>query len=69
MSNEPDYSINGEHYYHGQMVQVCPLPLSPKNLNGVLRLQIRSIHGATNWLTITPQQFQAIERILTAPKS
>lgn len=50
-------------YIQSELLAVCPLPVS-EGENGEIRLQIRSERGQTKWLTITPEQFKAIELAL-----
>lgn len=55
-------------YIDAQLFRAIPLPLTEVNTseekNGQIRLQVRTKHGATNWLNVTPYQMQAIETIL-----
>lgn len=55
-------------YIDSQLFRAIPLPLTEANTseekNGQIRIQIRTKHGSTNWLNVTPYQMQEIESIL-----
>lgn len=44
------------HYIKQQMETVCPLPLNGGQ-NGLIKLQIISERGRTNWLDISEDEF------------
>lgn len=56
------------NYIDAQLFKAIPMPLSERNAsddrNGQINLKIRTQHGQTNWLNVTPRQMQAIEEIL-----
>ena len=56
------------NYIDAQLFKAIPMPLSDRNAdddrNGQINLKIRTQHGQTNWLNVTPRQMQAIEAIL-----
>lgn len=49
------------NYYSNQLLKVCPFPVEQ---NGIIRLQLSSQQGKTNYMDITPDQFRLIERVL-----
>jgi len=55
-------------YIDSQLFRAIPLPLTEANTsedkNGQIRLQVRTKHGATNWLNVSPSQMREIETIL-----
>ena len=61
---EHDYTL--DNYYSSLFLLACPLPVLPENQNGPINMQISTGHGSTGWLHITPAQFIAIEKLLTA---
>ena len=54
---------NAINYIEGQVFSVMPFPVDSKH-QGQICLQMRSEHGATNWLNITPEDCQKIEAVL-----
>lgn len=56
MSNETDYG-----YRNGQMVKACPFPLADQT---TLKIQLRSEHGKSNYMDVTPQEWRLIELVL-----
>jgi hypothetical protein len=48
-------------YIEAQMLAVNPLPIDDKM---EILIKVHTMHGETNWLTITGEQFKQIERIL-----
>jgi len=56
------------NYIESQLFRAIPLPLTEKNeseeKNGQIRLKVRTKHGETNWLNVSPQKMQEIEAIL-----
>ncbi len=55
-------------YIDSQLFRAIPLPLTEENTkeekNGQIRLKVRTKHGETNWLNVTPRQMQEIESVL-----
>jgi hypothetical protein len=55
-------------YIDAQLFKAIPMPLTEANSsderNGQIRLQVRTKHGATNWLNVSPSQMRDIETIL-----
>jgi hypothetical protein len=55
-------------YRTQELYAACPLPLweaeAHNNYPFGITLQIRTEHGKTKWLTITPAEFKEIETIL-----
>jgi len=55
-------------YIDAQLFKAIPMPLTEANSsderNGQIRLQVRTKHGATNWLNVSPSQMREIETIL-----
>jgi hypothetical protein len=49
------------NYYADQLLKVCPFPVEK---NGIIRLQLTSEHGKTNYLNLTPYQFRIVEQVL-----
>jgi hypothetical protein len=49
------------NYYADQLLKVCPFPVEK---NGIIRLQLSSEQGKTNYMDITPTQFRLIEKVL-----
>ena len=56
MSNETNYG-----YRNGQMVKACPFPLVDQT---TLKIQLRSEHGKSNYMDVTPQEWRLIELVL-----
>jgi len=56
------------NYIDTQLIRAIPMPLTEKNAseerNGQIRLKVRTKHGETNWLNVSPQKMQEIEAIL-----
>ncbi len=56
------------NYIDTQLFRAIPMPLTEKNAseerNGQIRLKVRTRHGETNWLNVSPQKMQEIEAIL-----
>lgn len=54
------------NYYEQQLFQVAPLPLydGTANYPDGFDITIHSTFGKTNFLRITPEQMQKIERVL-----
>lgn len=50
-------------YIKYQFDRVCPFDVPLESVVGI-RLKLHSEHGETNWLSVTPEQFKAIERLL-----
>ena len=50
-------------YIESQFYTVAPLPVLSGD-NGQFRLKITSERGETKWISITPEEFKAIERVL-----
>lgn len=48
-------------YREQELYAACPLP--PASV-GEIRIQIRTAEGASKWLSITPDEFKAIEDVL-----
>jgi hypothetical protein len=55
-------------YIDAQLFRAIPMPLTEANSsderNGQIRLQVKTKHGATNWLNVSPSQMRDIETIL-----
>lgn len=51
-------------YINEQTMRVAPFPIAPNSRNGAVKIQLRSVHGKTDWIEITPEQHKQIERIL-----
>lgn len=49
------------NYIEKELFAACPMP--PADC-GTLRIQMRSDHGSTKWLNVTPEEWKQIERIL-----
>ena len=49
------------NYYADQLLKVCPFPVEK---NGIIRIQLTSEHGKTNYLNLTPYQFRIVEQVL-----
>ena len=50
-------------YIESQFYAAAPLPVLSGD-NGQFRLKITSERGETKWISITPEEFKAIERVL-----
>ena len=50
-------------YIEREFYAVAPLPVLSGD-NGQFRLKITSERGETKWISITPEEFRAIERVL-----
>lgn len=48
-------------YIETELYNAVPLPATEV---GTIRLQIRTVHGATKWINITPAEFKGIEDVL-----
>ena len=55
-------------YIESQFYAVAPLPVLSGD-NGQFRLKITSERGETKWISITPEEFKAIERVLFETRS
>ena len=47
-----------------QALKVMPYPVNSPYYS-VVRLKLQSEYGSTNWMNVTPEQFKAIEEILS----
>lgn len=56
------------NYVNEQLFKAIPMSLTDRNAqddrNGQIYLKIRTKHGQTNWLNVSPNQMQEIEQIL-----
>lgn len=56
------------NYVNEQLFKAIPMPLTDRNAqddrNGQIYLKIRTKHGQTNWLNVSPEQMMEIEQIL-----
>lgn len=50
------------NYVNEQLFKAIPMSLTDRN--GQIYLKIRTKHGQTNWLNVSPNQMQEIEQIL-----
>ena len=55
-------------YIESEFYAVAPLPVLSGD-NGQFRLKITSERGETKWISITPEEFKAIERVLFETRS
>ncbi len=56
MNNDQNYG-----YRNAQMVNACPFPLHDQS---TLKIQLRSEHGKSNYMDVTPQEWRLIELVL-----
>lgn len=64
--SNPLYRVSGLpsfSYINAQMIKVLPFPIQSGN-NGQIRIKIQSERGCSNWLNVSPEQVEQIERIL-----
>ena len=54
---------NAINYIEGQVFQVMPFSVDSKYQKDI-SIKLQSAHGSTNWLSISPEDCQAIENIL-----
>lgn len=59
--------MSNVNYISTELFQVAPLPILEDN-NGQIRIKLKSVHGETKLLNITPEQMEAIEWILLGNK-
>ena len=62
MATKPDEAT--KKYREAELYTACPFPADSK-WAGIIRLQIQTDAGKTRWLNISPEEFRAIERMLT----
>lgn len=48
-------------YRMAELIRACPFPVPEQT---TLMIQLRSEHGSTKWLNVTPSEFRLIERVL-----
>lgn len=55
-------------YRTNELYNACPLPLwgedAEKNYPYGINIQIKTEHGSTKWMRITPAEFKEIETVL-----
>ena len=58
-----------KNYRTQELFIACPLPLDEKdahkNYPFGINIQIRTEHGKTKWLNVTPMELKQIENVLT----
>lgn len=56
--------LNTIRFIEAELFAVANVPLTEENYPHGFNIQIRSAHGATKWLSITPAQLKEIEDVL-----
>lgn len=46
---------------NAELIHACPFPVQQQT---TLRVKLKSEHGETKWLSITPDEFKLIEHVL-----
>ncbi len=54
-------------YREAELEQACPFPVLEQE-NGTLSIQLRSAHGRTKFIGITPEEWAKIEDVLLGVK-